>query len=310
MPESDANSYSDDELVAEFDRLFPQGFAGPDVLHELAPEGWEKSPLLAVFHPSLEQVYEETVRVHRNSLKLRKPDDDRSAPPEPTRDEVAAGFRETPVDPARELRELVGRCVWDVFSDNHEVVAAGGRLLDLGSFRAAGGFLADLLNRHMPPSTRPPIAEDDVQGFLDSLMNRDPSRYDYLDFYLGTVWVADRADLGPVYGLIFRRLRGRGHDWVYHFPRIYAVDLSPLKEALDRKDKPEWEDYDPSEALAKEEQKRQHEEELTEMRASLDEGYREAIEVALTRPPPATVRAYQAVYGRDPDGWPPEPSDI
>jgi hypothetical protein len=32
----------DTELKAFFDRFFPQGFAGPDVLAELAPKRWEK----------------------------------------------------------------------------------------------------------------------------------------------------------------------------------------------------------------------------------------------------------------------------
>jgi hypothetical protein len=56
MADFGANSYSDEELHAEFDRLFPHGFAGPDVLRELAPGGWENSPLLAVFHPSVDQL--------------------------------------------------------------------------------------------------------------------------------------------------------------------------------------------------------------------------------------------------------------
>jgi hypothetical protein len=43
----DADSYSDEELHAEFDRLFPHGFAGPDVFRELSPAGWAASPLLA-----------------------------------------------------------------------------------------------------------------------------------------------------------------------------------------------------------------------------------------------------------------------
>ena len=47
----------DDELKEFFDRLFPTGVATPDVLSEIAPEGWEKSPLLACFHPSVQQVF-------------------------------------------------------------------------------------------------------------------------------------------------------------------------------------------------------------------------------------------------------------
>ena len=33
------------ELDALFDRLFPHGFASADVRAEIAPEGWEHSPL-------------------------------------------------------------------------------------------------------------------------------------------------------------------------------------------------------------------------------------------------------------------------
>jgi hypothetical protein len=92
------------------------------------------------------------------------------------------------------------------------------------------------------------------------VLNRqtDEEQYDYLSFYLGTVWVAQRADLTPVYRMIFRRLRDRGLDWVYHFPRIHTVDFRPLKEALDQKDEPDWLNYSPSEALAKEEEQKEH----------------------------------------------------
>jgi hypothetical protein len=65
-----ADRYSQAELEAEFDRLFPQGFAGPDVVRELAPAGWENSPLLATYHPSLAQTYEEALRFHCNLSKL------------------------------------------------------------------------------------------------------------------------------------------------------------------------------------------------------------------------------------------------
>jgi hypothetical protein len=42
---------TDAELDALFGRLFPHGFAGADVLAEVASDGWEQSPLLACFHP-------------------------------------------------------------------------------------------------------------------------------------------------------------------------------------------------------------------------------------------------------------------
>jgi hypothetical protein len=277
-------SCSEAELVSAFGLLFPQGFAGPDVVEELAPAGWETSPLLAVCHPTPEQVYEETARVHRNLAVLRKPDDHSPAPPEPTLEEVARHWRQTPIEMVREVRDLVGQCLWDVFSDNHEVVAPDGRVLDLGSFRASADFLADQLNRQI-----------------------EAERYDYMDFYMGTIWIAQRADLGPVYRMIFRRLRRLELDWVYQFPRLHAVDLAPLKDVLARNEEPEWLTYSPSEALAKEEEQERREQQLADLRESLAAAYREGIEEALKRPPPTTVAAYQVVYGRYPRGWPPSP---
>jgi hypothetical protein len=280
----EADSYSEAELVIEFDRLFPQGFAGPDVLHELAPTGWENSPLVAIRHPSLAQVYEERLRMHRNMAALRKPSDPLSLPPEPTLDETAQNFREDPIDTEKEVRELVGDCLWDVFSDGHEVVAVDGRVLNLGSFRGSGGFLAEVLNRQI-----------------------GVEEYDYIYFYMGTSSFAHRADLTPVYQMIFRRLRRRRLDWIYNFPRLNVVDIRPLKDALDQERAPAWLDYSPSEALAKEEQQKEDDRKLAELRESLDEGRREAMAEALKRPPPATVRAYYAVYGCFPQGWPPVP---
>src|SRR5437588_2554195 len=100
-------SYSEEELVAEFEQLFPQGFAGQDVLQELAPNGWENSPLWAVFHPSLAQVYEENLRFHRNMCQLHRPEGGRPLPSEPTLEDAARDFRECPVETEREVRELV-----------------------------------------------------------------------------------------------------------------------------------------------------------------------------------------------------------
>jgi hypothetical protein len=312
MTNFDTDSYSDAELEAEFDGLFPQGFAGPDVLQELAPVGWENSPLVAVFHPSLAQTYEESLRFHRNLGRLRKSNDQHPPRPEPTFDEVASSFREHPIEAEQEVRELVGQCLWDVFSDSHEVVDRGRRtegggrraldrgrrtegggrragkhdrrVLDLGSFRGSGAFLAEILNRQ---------TGDD--------------QYDYMSFYMGTIWAAQRADLTPVYRMIFRRLEGRGLDWVYHFPRLGVVDFRPLKAALEQKQGPDWLSYSPSKALAKEQEEAEHDKSLAELRESLDAGYREAIEEALNGPPPTTVRAYEEVYGCFPEGWPPVP---
>jgi hypothetical protein len=44
--------------------------------------------------------------------------------------------------------ERLGLGLWDVFSDNNEVLAPDGRCADLGSFRASAGEIADWLNGH------------------------------------------------------------------------------------------------------------------------------------------------------------------
>jgi hypothetical protein len=86
---------------------------------------------------------------------------------------------------------------------------------------------------------------------------------------------------------------------------LHAIDLRPLKEALDQRQEPDWVNYSPSEALATESEQRERDQELAKFRESLDEGHREAVEQALNQPPPTAVLAYEAVYGCLPRGWPP-----
>jgi hypothetical protein len=123
---------TDAELRAFFDRLFPCGFAGADVLAEVAPDGWERSPLVACFHPSLEQRHLEAMTMHRNLERLRAARDQEAYVPSlaPTVEEMRETCEATAVNAQEELTELIGQCVWDVFSDNHDVIAAGGRHVD------------------------------------------------------------------------------------------------------------------------------------------------------------------------------------
>ncbi|PWU13091.1 MAG: hypothetical protein C5B50_20020 [Verrucomicrobia bacterium] len=286
----DYHRLNDAELKALFDHLFPHGFAGEDVLVELACEGWEKSPLKACFHPSPEQVFEECLRLHRRfqelgaSRRKRKPDNPELVPqPEPTLAQVQADWKDEPVNEEEEVQELVGRCLWDIFSDGHDVVASDGRLAHLGSFRGAGGFIAD---------------------YVDG-KQRDAWGGDYLRFYMGTSWISclgihERADLTPVYAMIFRRLKALGADWVYHFPELGLVDFGPRRTASR---KPE--DYSPSDAFAEEQSERERQAELERVRAELAKIHERSKREALDCPPPKVVLAYQQVFGRDPKGWPP-----
>lgn len=262
------------ECEAALDRLFPLGPGGEDVSAQLAPEGWARSPLLAVFHPSVEQVYREWRRVHRNLAALGRRDTALPEAPEPTLESVRASWEERPAEADREVRELVAMCLWDVFSDNHDVVAPDGRVVHLGSFRGSAGLLAEWLNRRAGETA-----------------------YDYMDFYLGSLMVHGRADLTPVYRMIFQRLAAHGFDWEYAFPRIHLVDLRPLREELARAGGPE--------AGASWEEEAEREPERAQLEETLETAHREAIEAAKDRPPPETVCAYRQVFGDCPRGWPP-----
>jgi hypothetical protein len=285
MATREAKRLTGRELHALFDRLFPHGFAGADVLAEIAPEGWERSPLLACLHPSVEQLFEERVALHRNLeewrqlRRKREGETTLASEPEPTIDDVRREYEPSPVNEEEEVTELVGLCLWDVFSDNHDVIAADGRLADIGSFRGAGAFLDEHLTRGQ-------------EGWRDG---------DYLRFYLGTIWISRRADLMPVYAMIFRRLKAVSADWVYHFPELGIVELTP---ADDDKEKPE-KSYSVSQAAVAELGAQQRRAEVERFRAELREANARAREDALDRPRPVTVRAYREVYGRDPRGWPP-----
>jgi hypothetical protein len=320
--------YSYEEREALFAALFPRGFAGDDVLAELAPSGWESASLKAVFHPSAEQVYEESKRVHENMRELfvarrAKAADEREEPAPPDFEEIRAEHASVPVDPQRECRELVGMCLWDIFSDNHEVIGPDGRIVDLGSFRASAGFLAEQVNRQLGHD--PGLAEareierlkrmigvTSMEAILEMAQADAEEKaasqiYDYMNFYMGTQMVSGRADLAPVYGLIFRRLKSAGCDWTYHFPRLNLVDLRPLRDQLEE-EKSDFTDYDPSAAFAKQHERQEHDEEVGKMREQLDDAYRESVELAQHGPPPKTVEVYRRVFGHLPDDWPPEAS--
>src|SRR5438093_10511432 len=140
---------TDDELLALFDELFPHGLAGADVLSEIAPEGWERSSLLACFHPLVEGLLEEQRQLHRNiesfGRVLKGRDElmeaDERLLPELTIEDVRREYRPEAIEQGEEMTELVALCLWDVFSDNHDVVTVDGRVADIGSFRGASAFL-------------------------------------------------------------------------------------------------------------------------------------------------------------------------
>src|SRR5437867_10465667 len=88
--------YSDEECDKLFAVLFPNGFAGEDVLAEIAPEGWAQSSLHFAFHPTVDQVHWERIRFHRNVEQWPWREKNRTKEPEPTLQETAADYKESP----------------------------------------------------------------------------------------------------------------------------------------------------------------------------------------------------------------------
>lgn len=284
---NDLPRFSDEELAALFRRLFPAGFASADVLAELAPAGWETSPLIRAFHPTLEQWHEERVAQHRHFEKLdqlwaskrKAPATEKPPRPEPTLEDSRREFADKPVDVRDECTHIVGAITWEIFSDNHQVLAADGREADLGSWRASSSFLSE---------------------FADGCdAARAWDRGDSMRFYMGLVWIRRRCDYGAVYRLVFRRLQREGLDWIYTFPRLHAFRFERDEPAAAPHD------YSPSAAFARERERAEEEAGHARLQAELDAAEQQAREAARHAPPPPVVQAYRDVFARWPDGWPP-----
>jgi hypothetical protein len=270
------NDYTVQECRQAFTRLFPHGFCSDDIEQEITPEGWEHSELVRTFHPTAEQCYEERVRLterlHRLSGKKREL---------PDLAQMRSEHVDTPIDREIEIAGLVGLCLWEVFSSNNEVVDSSGRLVDIGSFRGAARFLAEYQNA--------------IRG----------TSFDYTDFYMGLGWVESRADVTPVFRMVFGRLKRHGFDWRYVFPRLVLVDVGAARP-VDREDGPEWSDYDPGHEVTASIEEREREDKASRLRRDLEKLYHDSVVEARQKPPPRIIQAYSGVYGHFPHGWPPE----
>lgn len=291
---------SDQEAYGFLEKLFPDGLKDPALLAELCPDGWEKSPLFVCYHPAPEVLYQEYLDVARNFKTLfsrmqAKPENDDALPREElelTFEEFFAKYpaEEDPVSQEAAVNEpakLLGLCLWDVFSNNHEVIADDGRTVDLGSFRGCAGMISDFF-------------DGSSRGEDDDVNWRDTRGMGYMDFYMGSSQVRSRADLTPVYQLIFRRLKAVGGGWRYSFPRIHIVDFSSQERDTDTP-------YDPSLAFEQEAARAVKAEKIAKMRRKMELDAQRAKRKARTEPPPAIVGAYQEIYGKFPLGWPPDP---
>lgn len=83
----------------------------------------------------------------------------------------------------------MGCVLWEVFSNNHSVIAEDRREVDLGSFRGASSTL-DAFDRDE-------AADSDSGDWMDVW-----DRGDHMRFYCGLAFISGRTDYGPVYEML------------------------------------------------------------------------------------------------------------
>lgn len=251
----------------------------PELLQAVAPNGFSNSPLIFIYHPTPEQEYKEYLQTLLHSKMLRH------RLKKAVRTDQAISFEEfikelesTPVDEQYEMGYIFGDCIWNIFSNNHTVFNEHLESYELCSWRRSGDFIADVINK------------------LQLVPNKT---FDYMDFYMGNVFTSERADLTSVYEFIFKKLKAKNLDWEYSFPQMGLISFNNEDEEGD-----DIENYNPSEALKKQMEKQQKQDEANKLQQEFDKIYEEEYEKAHFAKPSEEVMAYNHVYGNWPKGHP------
>ncbi len=245
-----------------------------ELLFKIAPNGWINSEFIKIFHPTGEQQYyehkqlsEQINRLKSNSGNLDIPD--------------LNSFQQDSLENINVQEEFdytLGLCVYDIFSNNHTVYDQDGIVFNLGSMRGSGLFMSNFFNLE-----------------LDTLQKS----YDYMDFYMGSIWVNKRADLSPFYEYIFSKLKLNYCDWQYEFPRLYTIAPQKIEE-----NKGDHQTYHPNDAVLEQIAEEQKEKENDAFLEMLDKQFEDDFEDAKYKPLPPLVQAYKRIYGSLPEGHP------
>jgi hypothetical protein len=185
----------------------------PQLLNEVAPNGFNNSFLVNVYHPNPEQQYKEyrhsQLRLIQIQRTMKKPVNVESTK---SFKEFTTEFESTPVDEQYEIVSIFGDCIWNVFSNNHTVFNENFESYDFGSWRCSGGFIADVINKLQLVPEKP---------------------FGYMDFYMGNAFTEHRADLTPLYKFIFKKLKAKNLDWEFSFPQMGLVNFNHENEEPD-----------------------------------------------------------------------------
>lgn len=243
----------------------------------ITPDGWVKSDFVLLLHPTPEQQYTEHKRMRDNINRLIKKKEDWL-----TEDDIKDFDQDdlTEVSGFDDFLYILGLSTYDIFSNNHDVTGSDNKIYDLGSLRGSGRFIADFLN---------------VNYY------KDPNKYGYMDFYMGTIWIRDRGNLIPFYEFVFQKLKESNCNWIYSFPRLYLFDPGKL---VDQPENQQLEDYKPEQAIQKQLEADEKDSQTKNFQDELDKAYHDEYEEAKYRPLNQLVQAYKNIYGVLPEGHP------
>jgi len=248
-------------VFEDHDRLF----------EELTPEGWINCSLVYFLHPTPEQRFVEEYKMYE---RLRQIDQEKGEPinrkPPQRKDFQPEDL--TDLNPISEFRYLLALAIYEIFSNNHQVVDMKGKLYDLGSLRGSGRFLAEFLNMYYPG----PIKV-----------------YDYLDFYCTYSFIEHRSDLSPLFKHVFQKLKSRDINWIYAVPEIFWIDFSGETDQDERSFDPH---RDILEGQYNDLVRRRMEHALEDVNKSLKK--------QVLSQTPVIVSSYVKIYGGFPEGWP------
>jgi len=253
--------------------LLEKIFLPPEMLFaKFAPNGWESSPLFVAKYPSPQDHFARCLQMHRNFEFLAE----RAGRPMP--EPKLEDFENEPLKvsgaPLEDLLDLLGDCVWSIFSENHDVIASDGSVYHLGSWRGSGSFIANFINEQYP-----------VDG-----------KYDYMDFYMGLLHEEDRTKCSPIFRHIFEVLKQEGCYWRYSFSEIAMVSFDQPQQSTAGPA-----NYDPAKVVQAEMEYETKQREVADLQARFDKDREVAMEGARYAPPPAALQVYWEVYGKRPE---------
>jgi hypothetical protein len=112
------------------------------MMGKLAPNDWENSPFVNKNPSTALEENERRLSFHNMFAELYKKMGQESEAPvleEIEKEFATNGLKDKSLE---EFLDLLGDCLWCIFSNNHDVIDQKNWVYHLGSFRGSGGFIA------------------------------------------------------------------------------------------------------------------------------------------------------------------------